>query len=145
MPRLSGEERAARDTLVVRLYLAGVVYRDIAKQTGLSLGGVHKVIKRQLRQSADRRDDLAEDAAIEAYLRRMETLLAATFPAALKGNARSAEQVRRILDSMARIQGLFPSLAERVLPLRDRDGDDDDEEDEALIDPNDELARYRLA
>ena len=62
MPRLSGEERATRDTLVLRMHLAGMPYRDIGKRVNLSVGGVHKVIRRELRQSADRRSDLADDA-----------------------------------------------------------------------------------
>jgi hypothetical protein len=130
--RLSGEERATRDVLMLRMHLAGVTYRDIGRKVDLSVGGVHKVIKRQLRQSADRRDDLADDA-VEAYLARMEPLLAANWPKALRGDTRSTEQCRRMLDSMARVQGTVPSLAERVLPERFRDdyyGDADGEADE---------------
>ena len=83
------------------------------------------MIKRELRQSADRRDDI--DVAVEAYLARMETLLAASWPKALKGEARSTEQCRRLLDSMGRVQGVFPGvvverLSER-LPLEDDDDD----------------------
>lgn len=131
MPRLSGEERIARDTLVLRMHLAGVTYRDIGNRVNLSVGGVHKVIKRELRQSAYRRDDLADDA-VEQYLARMEALLAANWPKAIRGDARSTEQCRRMLDSMARVQGIIPSLTERVLPIRDdddglADGDGDDE------------------
>lgn len=124
MPRLSGEERIARDTLVLRMHLAGVTYRDIGKRVHLSVGGVHKVITRELRKSAYRRSDLADDA-VEQYLARMETLLAANMPKALRGDPRSTEPCRRMLDSMARIQGIVPSLAERVIPIRD-DGDDTD-------------------
>jgi hypothetical protein len=126
MPRLSGEERATRDLLVLRMHLAGMVYRDIGSRVGLSVGGVHKVIRRQLRQSAYRRDDLADDA-VEQYLSRMEVLLAANWPKAIKGDARSTEQCRRMLDSMARVQGIVPSLAERVIPIRDDDDDGDDD------------------
>ncbi|MGV0161357.1 hypothetical protein ACRU3B_18185 [Mycobacterium colombiense] len=131
--RLSGDERVARDTLVLRMYLAGVTYRDIGRKVGLSVGGVHKVIKRQLRQSADRRDDLADDA-VESYLARMEALLAANWGKALRGDTRSLDQCRRMLDSMARVQGIVPSLAERVLPERIRDDDDrgDDDGDDEL-------------
>jgi hypothetical protein len=136
--RLSGDERVARDTLVLRMYLAGVTYRDIGSKVALSVGGVHKVIKRQLRQSADRRDDLADDA-VEAYLSRMESLLAANMPKALRGDTRSVDQCRRMLDSMARVQGIVPSLAERVLPERIRDDDDDRGDD----DGDDELEAWR--
>ena len=131
MPRLSGEERATRDLLVLRMHLAGMVYRDIGKRVGLSVGGVHKVIKRELRQSSYRRDDLADDA-VEQYLARMESLLAANMPKALKGDARSTEECRRMLDSMARVQGIVPSLTERVLPIRDDDDNDNDGDDDEL-------------
>ena len=62
----------------------------------------------------------------------METLLAANMPKALKGDVRSTEQCRRMLDSMARVQGIVPSLTERVLPIRDDDDDDDDGEGNEL-------------
>jgi hypothetical protein len=130
--RLSGEDRATRDVLILRMHLAGITYRDIAARVDLSIAGVHKVVKRQLRQSADRRSDLADDA-VESYLARMEVLLAANWPKALKGDERSTEQCRRMLDSMARVQGIVPSLAERVVPIRDDDDDADaDGEDNEL-------------
>jgi hypothetical protein len=129
--RLSGEERATRDVLVLRMHLAGVTYRDIASRVGLSIAGVHKVVKRQLRQSADRRDDLADDA-VEAYLARMEVLLAANWGKAVRGDVRSTEQCRRMLDSMARVQGIVPWLAERVVPIRDDDDGDADGDDNEL-------------
>lgn len=83
------------------------------------------MIRRELRQSADWRSDLADDA-VEQYLARMEALLAANWPKVIRGDARSTEQCRRMLDSMAKVQGLVPSLTERVLLIRD-DEDDDDE------------------
>jgi hypothetical protein len=137
--RLSTAERQARDTLVLRMYLAGVTYRDIGRKVGLSLAGVHKVIKRQLRQSADRRDELESDSAIESYLSRMEALLSASWPKALRGDTRATDQCRRVLDSMAKVQGLVPSVAERLLPDR-LDAEDTDDDEDGL----DELDLYRL-
>jgi hypothetical protein len=137
--RLSGEERQARDTLVLRMFLAGVTYRDIGRKVGLSLGGVHKVVKRELRQSADRREDV--DGAVEAYLSRMEALLSASWRKALGGDVRATNECRRLLDSMGRAQGVFPgSVAER---LADHLPPDDDDDEGVGPDGLDELQRYR--
>lgn len=135
--RLTGEEREARDTLVLRMYLAGAAYRDIGRRVSLSVGGVHKVITRQLRQSADLRGDT--DGAVEAYLSRMEVLLAASWPMALRGDARATDQCRRVLDSMAKVQGLVPSVVERLLPDR-LDAEDANDDEDGL----DDLELYRL-
>jgi hypothetical protein len=103
--------------------------RGIGSKVSLSVGGVHKVIKRQLRQSADRRDELATDASVEAYLSQMEALLSATWPKALRGDVRVTDQCRRVLDSMAKVQGIVQSVSERLLPddLNDNESDDDDD------------------
>jgi hypothetical protein len=55
-------------------------------------------------------------------------LLAANWGKALRGDPRSLDQCRRMLDSMARVQGLVPLWAERVLPERIRDDDDGGDE-----------------
>ena len=120
-------ERATRDTLILRLHLAGHSYRAIGQKVDLSIAGVFKVVQRELRQSADRRGGL-NDEAVEQYLARVESLLAASMPKALAGEPKSVETCRRLLDGMARVQGLFPSLAERLLPsepMSDVDIDDD--------------------
>jgi hypothetical protein len=137
--RLSTAERQARDTLVLRMYLAGVTYRDIGHKVSLSAAGVHKVIKRQLRQSADRRDELESDAAVESYLSRMEALLSASWPKALRGDTRATDQCRRVLDSMAKVQGIVQSVSERLVPVDDDSNDEDDDGEEL-----DELQAYRL-
>jgi hypothetical protein len=61
-----------------------------------------------------------QTTSVESYLTRVEMLLAANWGTALRGDPRSLDQCRRMLDSMARVQGLVPSWAERVLPERIR-------------------------
>jgi DNA-directed RNA polymerase specialized sigma24 family protein len=79
----SRAEREVRDALILRLHLAGVPYRDISKRSGLSLGAVHKVVRRELAKAARRRDDL-EDDAVTAHLERLDSLFAAKL---LQGDA----------------------------------------------------------
>jgi hypothetical protein len=126
-------EREARDALILRLHLAGIGYRDIGRRAGLSLGAVHKVVKRELAKAADRRDDL-EDDAITMHLERLDSLYAVNYAKAAQGDTRSAEVCRRILDSMARVQGLNTSVAERLAPERnDPDFDDDLDDGEGMV------------
>lgn len=68
VPRLYDDAaRAARDALVLRLYLAGKSYRVIAAQpgVGLSLRGVVKAVRRQL--AAGLGDDAVATAFAAAY------------------------------------------------------------------------------
>lgn len=135
-------ERETRDELIYRLHLAGVTLRDIGKRTGLSKSAVHKIVGRQLAAAARRRESLDDtDQAVVKHLERLDSLLAASYPKAMAGDSRAAEMSRRVLDSIARIQGLNRSVAERyaerIAPVRGVDFDDDD-------DGLDELERHRL-
>ena len=145
MPRLSVDERQARDSLILRLHLAGVPMRDIGQQVGLSVGGVHKIVTRLLRASVSRRSELDADAAVEMYLERMEALLRASWPRAIKGDARSNEQCRRLLDSMARVQGIVGTAAAAMADFLPPEGVDDDDGPEIGEDGMDDLQRYRFA
>jgi IS30 family transposase len=116
------EERAERDQLIYRLHLAGISFRQIGKRIGMTPGGVHKIVRRELGRAADVRDDLVGDAEIE-HLERMKQLYAAYAPKAQAGDLKAAEYCRRLLADMARIQGLNQSVAERLAPARDDDLD----------------------
>lgn len=59
---------------------------------------------------------------------RMESLLVASWPKALREDTRVTDQYRRVLDSMAKLQGIAQSVSERLLPQRLDDDDDDDED-----------------
>jgi hypothetical protein len=138
----SRDERLARDALILRLHLAGVSYRDIARRAKLSLSVVHKVVKRELAKASQRRDDL-EDEATTAHLERLDSLLAAQMPKALGGDVKAAEFCRRLLDSAARVQGLNASVAERLAPMLAGGGDDDFGDDELDVDELDAWRQRR--
>lgn len=133
--RMTRDERVERDQLIYRLHLAGVSYRSIGKRVGMTPGGVHKIVRRELSQAAEVRDDLQGDAEIE-HSERMRQLYAAYAPKAQAGDLRAAEFCRRVLADLARIQGLNQSVAERLIVGRDddldpADGDGEDDELEA--------------
>jgi hypothetical protein len=129
--RLTREERESRDTLIYRLHLAGVSYRDIAKRVGITKQAVHKIVQRELAKAAVVRDDLEAEAETE-HLERLSTLLSVQWPKAIAGDSRAAEFCRRLMVDIARLKGLNTSVAERLAPLRggrDDDGFGDDEVD----------------
>jgi hypothetical protein len=137
----SRDERLARDALILRLHLAGISYRDIGRRAKLSVSVVHRVVRRELAKASQRRDDL-EDEATTAHLERLDSLLAAQMPRALGGDVKAAEFCRRLLDSVARVQGLNSSVAERLGPMLPADDVDDFGDDEVV--DHDALARHRL-
>ena len=128
-------ERESRDVLIYRLHLAGVSYREIGKRAGITGAAVHKIVKSRLAKAADQRVDL-EGVAVAEHLERLSVILAANSAAAAKGDIKAGELCRRILESMARVQGLNTSVAERLIPMRAGLEDDDDGEHEGgmLID-----------
>lgn len=126
--RLTGEPRQARDELVWSMFVAGVPYRAIGKRTDLSLGGVHKAVTRMLASRAPRRR-LLLDEAVAVYQERLEALWASAWLRAVNGDPRSQELCRKLLDQMARSNGIYASGEPLV---RDNQPDDDDDEDDEL-------------
>lgn len=138
MPRAAAEIRDTRDGLILRLFLAGVPYRDIGKNdlVQLSPAGVHRVVKRQMQLSAQRRDYLA-DNALDVHVERLESLFAANYQIAIDRKSdpvakiRAGELCRRLLEQLGKVRGLEGSL----IPLtpsspkgdEDLDGEPDDE------------------
>jgi hypothetical protein len=139
VPRLKAAERERRDALVFQMFLSGISYRAIGKheRVQLSCRGVDLAVKRQLAASAQRRAVLT-DEAVSVHTERLESLFAAAYGDALRGNHRAGEQARRLLDSIGRLHGLV-SGAER--PPAEPPLADDPEVDE---DGMDELQRYRF-
>lgn len=140
-------ERQERDEEVLRLFIAGHTYRAILRLTPSlrSVGGVHKIVQRELAAAAQRRLTLS-DEAYAIYQERTEALLAAHMPVALDtahaGTHKSALVAQRILAGQARLYELIES---RALPAATRKlgspaGDDDDESE---ADDSDELSRLR--
>lgn len=140
MPRLNAADRERRDTLVFQMFLSGMSYRSIGRheRVGLSCRGVDLVVRRQLSASAQRRAVLT-DEAIAVHVERLESLFSAAYADAVRGNHRAGELCRRLLDSIARVQGLLDG-AERPPAEPPADVDDDCEVDEDGLDA---LERYR--
>ncbi|MDR3656935.1 MAG: hypothetical protein P4L48_15120 [Mycobacterium sp.] len=104
-------ERARRDARVVRLFLAGLSYRDIGAVVGLrSPTSVGNIVARELAASAERRG-LLTDEAFAVYQERSERLFRAHWGRALDGNHRSAELCRKLLGQHAQIYGLAKEVS----------------------------------
>ncbi|MCW2591767.1 MAG: Uncharacterized protein JWQ86_4194 [Mycobacterium sp.] len=133
--RLTGALREQRDQKVLQLFLAGVSYRQIGAAVGLrSASGVHRIVQREFLAGAQRRA-LLGDEALALHIERHERLLQAHWGPALKGDHRSAELCRRLLDQSARLHGLYADdPAPLPAPTAPVDGGGDEE---------DELARIR--
>lgn len=138
MPRAEAKARETRDALILRLFLAGVPYRDIGKNDliQLSPAGVHRVVKRQMLLSAERREYLA-DNALDVHIERLESLFAANYQAAINRNVdavqrvRAGELCRRLLEQLGKARGLeassVPPVSSSNRPDDDLDGEPDDE------------------
>lgn len=106
MPRVSAAERAARDVLVLRLWLGGSSFREIGRhpKVDLSCRGVELAIRRALTQDA--RVSVLSEHASALHVLRLQTLLRAFWPKALAGDLKAAEHCRRVLEQEARFYGL---------------------------------------
>lgn len=125
-------EREERDEQILRLFVAGATYRQIAAAVGVSLTSVDRIVKKELAASAQRRTILT-DEALSMYQERLERLFQAHWGSALKGEHRSAEICRRLLDQQARLYGLYldqNSLPSPTSTTTVGDADHDEREDE---------------
>ena len=104
-------DRARRDGRVVRLFLAGLSYRDIGAVVGLrSPQSVGNIVQRELAASGERRG-LLTDEAFAVWQERSERLFRAHWGRALDGNHRSAELCRKLLGQQAQVYGLAQEVA----------------------------------
>lgn len=98
---MTDDERAERDQKVLQLFLAGATYRQIAAAVGLgSTQSVHEIVRRELSDAGRRRSVLLEEAKA-IYQERSEALFKAHWGPALRGDHKSAEICRRLLDRQA--------------------------------------------
>ncbi|MDL9944188.1 hypothetical protein QSJ19_01045 [Gordonia sp. ABSL11-1] len=152
---LTKAERDVRDGRVMTMLIAGKTYREIAAAVGLATeSAAHKIVTRQLRASASRRD-LISDAALDLHLERIEKLFSAHFDRAIDGDHKSAELCRRLLGQEARILGMTVTdgpLRSGIAPEVPADTEeteqpseqaDDSTEGEGPLEPTNELERFR--
>lgn len=88
---------ADADARVLQLFLAGATYPQIAQATGLDEAAVHVAVVAQLKGSQERRGVLDRNQRAVAQ-ERTEALFRAHWGAALRGDHKSAELCRRILE-----------------------------------------------
>lgn len=116
---MTEEERAERDQKVLQLFLAGATYRQIGAAVGLaSTQSVHEIVRRELSDAGRRRSVLLEEAK-SIYQERSEALFKAHWSPALRGDHKSAEICRRLLDQQLRLiapQSVKPTDEEEDQP-----------------------------
>ena len=108
-------EQAQRARQVMQLRMAGASERTIASQLGLSPGGVHKIIARELATVRAETGEAAEEAR-KLELERLDQLQTALWPAAIGVNAttgtrtdpnlQAVDRVLRVMERRAQLLGL---------------------------------------
>jgi hypothetical protein len=117
------DDKEERDQRILQLFLAGATYRQIAAAVGLSsTQSIHEIVRRELADAGRRRSVLLEEAK-SIYQERSEALFKAHWGAALRGDHKSAEICRRLLDQQSR---LFAPAAESVKPSDDAEDEPDE-------------------
>jgi len=135
---MKAADRATRDQDVLRLWIAGASYPRIGQAVGLTARRVEQIVKTALAAGAARRALLSEEA-VAVWQERHERLFEAHWGLALKGDHKSAELCRRMLDQNARLHGLYADTAPALpAPTTALGGPDDGEEG-----PVDELSKLR--
>lgn len=108
---MQAEERRRRDDLVLRLFLAGASYRQIARRVGLrSPQSVGNIIRRELRSGAGTGTPVTE-VGRAVFMERLEALLAAVWPRAMAGDPEAGEECLQLLSQQARFYGLTGPLS----------------------------------
>ena len=136
---MKAAERAEREQDILRLWIAGASHPRIAVAVGLSARQVERIVRSALAAGASRRALLSEEA-LAVHQERHERLFEAHWGLALKGDHRSAELCRRLLDQNARLHGLYADAAPLpapTAPLNSESGGQEGEE------PADELSKLR--
>jgi hypothetical protein len=134
---VKGAEREIRDADILRLFIAGATYRQIAKALNVGLATVSRAVQKQLAAGAQRRE-LLSDQALAVHTERTERLFQAHWDKALRGDHRSAEICRKILAQQARLQGLEAELTPLPAPTAPVEVDE-----EVSQEPTDELSKLR--
>ncbi|MDI6898856.1 MAG: helix-turn-helix domain-containing protein [Methanolinea sp.] len=111
---LVSEEKRQR---ALDLRRAGVPYRDIAREIGVSPGQAYKYVVSGLRQIRERNAELAEDVRTLERL-RLDNLFQHAFNAVLQGDLSAIDRCIKVMDRRARMDGLdAPSRSEVTASL----------------------------
>lgn len=94
-------ETAERDQRILQLFLAGATYKQITAAVDVDSAEVHEIVCRELEESGQRRTVLSDEARA-VYQERTEALFKAHWAPALRGDHKSAEICRKILEQHAR-------------------------------------------
>ena len=95
---------AERNQRILQLFLAGATYKQIAAGVDIDAAAVHDIVCRELDESGQRRTVLLDEARA-VYQERTEALFKAHWAPALRGDHKSAEICRKILEQHARFFG----------------------------------------
>lgn len=96
-------EAAEKRKRALQLRKAGVSYDQIAQQVGYAnRGNAHKAVMQELRELP--KDDAKDVLNLE--VERLDQLLMALWPAAMKGHVRSSETVIRLMERRSKLLGL---------------------------------------
>ena len=138
--RLNPKERAARDTFILDLFVAGNTQHTIGAhpQVQLTEGRVNQIIKAELDRCA--KDHILRNAnAMTIYMARMEHLVRKAMDHVDNDDLKAIEVTRRLMADQAKIYDLVEDrvpTAGPTPPMSDNELDDD-------VETMDELAAYR--
>lgn len=99
---LRGREREEE---ALSLRLAGLTYRVIGEQMGISESGAYKAVVRALKRLNERVTENAEEVR-RMELERLDKMLRGLWPAALRGNQGAVDRVLRVMQRRAMYLGL---------------------------------------
>lgn len=139
---MKAADRADRDQRILRLWIAGGSYPRIAQAVGLTTRRVEQIVKAALAAGAARRALLAEEA-LAVHQERHERLFEAHWGLALKGDHKSAELCRRMLDQNAKLHGLYADAVPLPAPTAPLTSDDGEAGGQDSEEPADELSKLR--
>ena len=125
MPR--GTDIIVRSIKALDLRLAGVSYRQIGEQLDIS----HTQAERDVQAMLDEMAQEPAEAVRKAELARLDRLVMAHWPAALRGDHRATATVLQIMDRRARYLGLDApqkiDLTASIREMAEREGIDPDQ------------------
>lgn len=97
---MTAADTARQTKLIQQLFVAGYSQSEIAERMSCTTAEVRKAIAKQAKAMTDRHDSEIRN---QLYAERLETLLKAVWPAAVKGDLKAVEEARRLLEQQERL------------------------------------------